>query len=112
MRRAVLLLCCVLLGACDNAGPSEQEPDAGVDAGTDASVASRLPPAPMGGGFCCPVDPTPNCHALPAGGWVAVDDPSRCSHVADAAPPYQSSLDEHGCEVLSSSNFCNVAPHG
>ena len=109
MRRAVLLLCGVLLGACDDADTSEQELDAGVDAGVDASVASQLPPAPTGGGFCCPVE-SPSCNAFKTGGWVAVDDPSRCLGVVDMAPPYERVVEEHGCEVIRGPNSCLVGP--
>ena len=109
MKRAVLL-CCVLLAACDNTDTSEQALDAGVDAGVDASVTSQLAPAPTGGGFCCPVDTTPNCNAFRSDGWTPVDDPARCNLVADMAPPFESSFDEHGCEVITSKNSCLANP--
>jgi hypothetical protein len=52
--------------------------DAGVsDAGHQPDTQTRLPRAPMGGGFCCPVG-SASCNAFPYGGWVAEDDPTRC----------------------------------
>jgi hypothetical protein len=102
------LLCCILALAC---GPTSAGEDqvGGAAAGSDASRGSGLVPAPSGEGFCCPVE-APTCNCFGNGGWAPRDDRSACKHLCDLAPPAQSSIDEHGCEVLHGPNSCLDEP--
>jgi hypothetical protein len=98
-----LRLGCALLVACQDPLPAEEED---VDGGVRRDAGSTLQPAPIGGGFCCPRNETPSCGCFKNGGWVEVDDPSRCSGICDLAPPYETKVDEHGCEFVASPNSC------
>jgi hypothetical protein len=104
MLRSVRLATLLLVGC---AQPSEVDADAGVlDAGQLPDSQTRLPRAPGGDGFCCPVGSSPNCNDFPYGGWVAEDEPTRCPRVADMAPNGRVEQDEHGCDVYRSNDSC------
>src|SRR5687767_11647295 len=71
-----------------------------------------LGPAPIGFGFCCPVDQQPSCACFRNGGWLPTDSPELCRPaVCDLGPPYESHADDHGCTSWSAiDNFCNDQP--
>ncbi len=101
---ALLVLCWGLLAACSGTS-TEQDPDAGVDAGMDAGRTTLLSPAPSGVGFCCPGEPA-RCSCFKNGGWVPVDAPSRCPTTCDLAPPTIVQTDPHGCEYQTGTHYC------
>jgi hypothetical protein len=77
-------------------------------AGDDGSgpAESILPRAPIGDGFCCPIDQI-ECDCFRNGGWVAVDDLEQCRRICDLAPPEtRIAPDEHGCPVLTGPISC------
>jgi hypothetical protein len=102
----------VFLFACsDDRGEADASvaPDAVVRADAtlvDTGPGSGLRPAPMGGGFCCPIE-TPSCNCFRNGGWAPEDDLNRCGGTCDLAPPMEIILESHGCEVLTGPNACN-----
>ncbi|WP_257456172.1 hypothetical protein [Archangium lipolyticum] len=112
MRRA-LLLGFVLLVSCNDLTPPDEVPvDGGIRGdGGMGDGGSTLQAAPMGGGFCCPIE-TPSCSCFRTGGWVATDDISKCDGICDGAPPYTRTVDSHGCEVVAigGTNSCNPTP--
>lgn len=96
MRTRAVIVAALLLAACDGDAP-------GVDA------AGTLPPAPIGGGFCCPIEgQTCDCHRN--GGWTDVNDVATCPGICDQAPDTTTAPDLHGCDQQTSPHSC-LDPH-
>jgi hypothetical protein len=96
-----LLAVVFILAAC-----SDDAVDAGaIDAGQPDG--SGLAAAPIGGGYCCPIDMM-TCNAYHIGGWAAHDDLDECLQIWDyGGGPIR--IDEHGCQYVESSGGCGPA---
>lgn len=74
-----------------------------------ADAEEGITPAPIGGGFCCPIDPE-TCNCFRNGGWIENRD-DMCPSICDLAPVNtRITTDEHGCESLSGPESCLQPP--
>ena len=68
--------------------------------------AALLTPAPIGGGYCCPIE-TIMCNCFHHGGWVPERDLEACPRICDmgAGGAYREP-DAHGCQVQKIPTSC------
>lgn len=107
----VVMMCALMLAACDAPAP--------VDGGLDAASSDATVPdatVPDGGGVCCPRG-TPSCNCTPLGGWAPSLDECDLQGECDAWPEdFTSGVDSHGCPYLipgdwpSENGCCNCPP--
>lgn len=102
----VVILCALMLAACDAPAPT--------DGGLDAAVSDAT--VPDGGGVCCPRG-SPSCNCTPLGGWAPSLDDCDLQGVCDAWPAdFRSAVDSHGCPYWipgdwpNESGCCNCPP--
>lgn len=89
------LIALAALAACEASGPPP------VDA-----AGTGLARAPIGGGYCCPIDPV-TCNCFRNGGWTDLDDLESCPQICDLAPvETRITPDEHGCDRLTGPRSC------
>ncbi len=108
MIRTALVFAIGVLAACEG-GKGGRFPDGGGGGPLPDGREKGITPAPIGGGFCCPIEEV-TCDCFRNGGWIQRET-DMCPAICDLAPINTSiSVDEHGCQQLFGPDSCLGPP--